>query len=364
MFLNALRPTFFSCFLGKRLAATNDNLPFIYTIEYKFMLTHPFKIGPYTLDNRLVLAPMAGISDLPFRKLCRQMGAGMAVSEMMTANQALWATAKSLNRAKHEGESTPIVVQIAGSNPEQLAEAARLSVDQGADIIDINMGCPVKKVCNVLAGSALLKDPPLIGRLLDAVVAAVDVPVTLKTRTGWSRDTKNALAIARMAQSAGIQALTLHGRTREDLYHGEAEYDTIAEVKAALNIPVIANGDITSPEKARFVLDYTQADAIMIGRAAQGYPFIFEQISHYLATGQHLAPPTTARIESTLLGHLDELLPFYGEYSACRIARKHIAWYTKSLENSTHFRQAMYQLEDFASQRAAVVAYFAGLQEA
>ncbi|GGY15804.1 tRNA-dihydrouridine synthase B [Paludibacterium paludis] len=322
------------------------------------------QIGPYTLKNRLVVAPMAGVTDRPFRMLCKRMGAGMAVSEMITSNKALWGTAKTLRRADHQGEAEPISVQIAGADPEQMALAARVNVEQGAQIIDINMGCPAKKVCNVAAGSALLRDEALVGRILEAVVKAVDVPVTLKTRTGWSRDNRNALRIAKLAESCGIAALALHGRTREDLYRGDAEYDTIRQVKAALTIPVIANGDIDSPAKARHVLDATGADAIMIGRAAQGRPWIFREIQHYLDTGETLPAPKIAEVREVLLDHLDELYAFYGEYSGCRVARKHIAWYTKGLRGSNDFRQTMYALESTTGQKAAVALYLDRLAEA
>lgn len=317
-----------------------------------------WQIGAITLPNRLVVAPMAGVTDRPFRMLCRQFGAGLAVSEMLAANTALWGSQKSIKRADHSGEPAPISVQIAGSDPEQMAEAARLSVARGAQIIDINMGCPAKKVCNVAAGSALLRDEPLIARILAAVVNAVEVPVTLKTRTGWDRDNKNAVRVAQLAEQSGIAALALHGRTRADLYHGEAEHDTIRAVKAAVRIPVIANGDIDSPEKAKQVLEATGADAIMIGRAAQGRPWIFREINHYLATGQTLPPPTVAEVQALLLAHLDALYLFYGEYSGCRIARKHIAWYTRGLSDANAFRQAMYQLDSTAAQRQAVADYF------
>ncbi|PRP72249.1 tRNA dihydrouridine synthase DusB [Chromobacterium amazonense] len=322
------------------------------------------QIGPYQLKNRLIVAPMAGVTDRPFRMLCKRLGAGMAVSEMITANKALWTTPKTLRRANHEGEVEPIVVQIAGGEPQMLAEAARLNVEHGAQIIDINMGCPAKKVCNVAAGSALLRDLDNVGRILEAVVKAVDVPVTLKTRTGWSREVKTALRVARMAEEAGIAALALHGRTREDMYRGDAEYDTIREVKRAVSIPVVANGDIDSPLKAKQVLDYTGADAIMIGRAAQGRPWIFREIQHYLQTGALLAPPTVGEIRELMLGHLDELYGFYGEYSGCRIARKHIAWYTKGLAGGNAFRQQMYRLESTDEQRRAVGEYFSRLGDA
>lgn len=320
-------------------------------------------IGPHRLPNKLVVAPMAGVTDRPFRMLCRRFGAGLAVSEMIAANTALATTRKTLKRADHSGEPAPISVQIAGADPAQMAEAARRNVDYGAAIIDINMGCPAKKVCNVAAGSALLRDEALVGRILEAVVGAVNVPVTLKTRTGWSRDHRNALTVARIAEAAGIQALALHGRTREDLYRGDAEYDTIAAVKAAVSIPVIANGDIDSPEKARAVLAHTGADAIMIGRAAQGRPWIFREIQHYLDTGTRLPPPEIREVRGVLLEHLDDLYGFYGEYQGCRVARKHIAWYTNGLRDANAFRQAMYQLESTAGQHRAVADYFDRLAE-
>lgn len=316
------------------------------------------RIGPYSLKNRLIVAPMAGVTDRPFRMLCKKLGAGMAVSEMITANKALWTTPKTLRRANHEGEVEPVSVQIAGSDPAQMAEAARLNVEHGAQIIDINMGCPAKKVCNVAAGSALLRDESLVARILEAVVKAVDVPVTLKTRTGWSREHRNALRVARLAEETGIAALALHGRTREDMYNGEAEYDTIRAVKAGVSIPVIANGDIDSPQKAQRVLRETGADAVMIGRAAQGRPWIFREIQHYLDTGEHLPSPEVVEIRDILLAHLDDLYMFYGEYSGCRIARKHIAWYTRGLAGSNAFRQEMYRLETTEGQRAAVADYF------
>ena len=315
-------------------------------------------IGPYTLKNRLIVAPMAGVTDRPFRMLCKRMGAAMAVSEMITSNKALWTTTKTLKRADHTGEVEPISVQIAGSDPAQMAEAARINVAHGAQIIDINMGCPAKKVCNVAAGSALLRDEALVGRILDAVVRAVDVPVTLKTRTGWSPEHRNALRIARLAEDCGIAALALHGRTRADLYRGEAEYDTIKAVKESIAIPLIANGDIDSPHKAQQVLQYTGADAVMIGRAAQGRPWIFREIQHFLENGSVLPAPEVSEIRQVLLEHLDDLYRFYGEYSGCRIARKHIAWYTRGLRGSNTFRQAMYLLEDTVVQRQAVAGYF------
>ena len=319
------------------------------------------QIGSHILKNNLIVAPMAGVTDRPFRQLCKSMGAGMAVSEMVSSNSLLWGSEKTRRRANHEGEVDPISVQIAGADPAMMAEAARYNVAQGAQIIDINMGCPAKKICNVMAGSALLQDQPLVGRILDAVVGAVDVPVTLKIRTGWDTQHKNALAVARIAESAGIQVLAIHGRTRACAYAGHAEYDTIAAVKASVRIPVIANGDITTPEKAKHVLEYTKADAIMIGRAAQGRPWIFREISHYLATGEHLPLPEVAEIHRVLINHLHELYSFYGEYSGVRIARKHISWYTKGLVGSAAFRHAMNQLQSTDQQLAAVNEFFSQL---
>lgn len=304
---------------------------------------------------------MAGVTDRPFRQLCKSMGAGMAVSEMVSSNSLLWGSEKTRRRANHEGEVDPISVQIAGADPAMMAEAARYNVGQGAQIIDINMGCPAKKICNVMAGSALLQDQPLVGRILDAVVSAVNVPVTLKIRTGWDTQHKNALAVARIAESAGVQALAIHGRTRACAYTGHAEYHTIAAVKAAVKIPVVANGDITTPEKAKQVLDYTGADAIMIGRAAQGRPWIFREINHYLATGTHLQLPEVAEIHRVLIKHLHDLYHFYGEYSGVRIARKHISWYTKGLVGSAGFRHAMNQLQSTDQQLSAVNEFFSEL---
>ena len=320
-------------------------------------------IGPYQLKNNLIVAPMAGVTDRPFRQLCKTMGAGMAVSEMVASNSLLWGSAKTLRRANHDGEVDPISVQIAGADPGMLAEAARYNVDQGAQIIDINMGCPAKKVCNVMAGSALMKDEPLVGRILDAVVRAVSAPVTLKIRTGWDRGNRNAIQIARTAERAGIQALAIHGRTRACGFSGEAEYDTIAAVKAEVGIPVIANGDISTPERVKAVLDHTGADGVMIGRAAQGRPWMFREILHYLATGEHLPPPEVDEIHRVLIAHLNELYQFYGEYTGVRVARKHISWYTKGLAGSAAFRHAMNQLESSAAQLAAVDEFFAQLAE-
>ncbi len=319
------------------------------------------RIGPYQLKNNLIVAPMAGVTDRPFRQLCKLMGAGMAVSEMVSSNSLLWGSAKTLRRANHEGEVDPISVQIAGADPQMLADAARYNVDEGAQIIDINMGCPAKKVCNVMAGSALLKDEPLVARILEAVVGAVNVPVTLKIRTGWDRDHRNAIIVARIAESAGIQALAIHGRTRACGYSGEAEYDTIAAVKTEIRIPVIANGDITTPERVKHVLEYTGADAVMIGRAAQGRPWMFREISHFLATGTHLPPPAVAEIHRVLVAHLQDLYGFYGEHTGVRVARKHISWYTKGLAGSAAFRHGMNQLQTCAEQLAAVNTFFAEL---
>ncbi|MFV5593117.1 tRNA dihydrouridine synthase DusB [Acinetobacter junii] len=315
-------------------------------------------IGPYQLSNNLIVAPMAGVTDRPFRTLCKYFGAGHAVSEMMTADKTLRMSKKSLYRANFDGELAPISAQIAGSDPEQLAEAARYQVANGAQIVDINMGCPAKKVCNKLAGSALLHDEDLVARILDAVVAAVDVPVTLKTRLGFLNGEENILRVAKRAEDAGIAALALHGRTREDMYLNTARYELIREVKKNINIPLIANGDIDSPEKAKYVLDYTGADAVMIGRAAQGRPWIFREIAHYLETGEHLAAPEIVEVKQVLMGHLAELYQFYGEYSGCRIARKHIAWYTKGLRSSNEFRQNMYKVENTVDQAKVVESYF------
>ncbi len=313
----------------------------------------------FTLRNNLFVAPMAGVTDRPFRQLCKRMGAGLAVSEMVTSNSLLYGSAKTRRRADHEGEVAPISVQIAGADPRMMAEAARYNADNGAQIIDINMGCPAKKICNVMAGSALMQDEPLVGRILDAVVAAVpDTPVTLKIRTGWDKQHRNALAIARVAQSAGIRALAIHGRTRACQYHGEAEYDTVAAVKAAMRIPVIANGDIDSPEKARQVLRYTGADGVMIGRAAQGRPWIFREIEHFLVTGEQLPPPLVDEIHRVLRAHLLDLYAFYGEQSGLRVARKHISWYTKGLVGSAQFRHGMNQLQSVEDQMAAVDRFF------
>lgn len=321
------------------------------------------QIGPYLLPNNLVVAPMAGVTDRPFRQLCRRFGAGYAVSEMITADKSLRLSKKTLRRADFDGEPAPVAVQIAGSDPQELAAAARYNVDLGAQIIDINMGCPVKKVCNKLAGSALLQDERLVAEILTAVVGAVDVPVTLKTRLGFRNGEENILRVAKLAESCGIAALALHGRTREDMYHGQARYELIGEVKAAIGIPLIANGDIDSPQKAKAVLEMTGADAVMIGRAAQGRPWLFREIAHYLATGTLLPAPDLAEIRSVLLEHVAMLHAFYGEYSGCRIARKHIAWTTRGLPGSNEFRNRMYVEENCAGQYAVVQRYFDELAE-
>jgi len=324
------------------------------------------QIGPYTLPNALFVAPMAGVTDRPFRQLCRRFGAGYAVSEMVTSRKDLWHTLKTSRRANHEGEPGPIAVQIAGTEPVMMAEAAAYNIERGAQIIDINMGCPAKKVCNKWAGSALMQDEMLALQIVEAVVAACEphrVPVTLKMRTGWCHSHRNALTIARAAEQAGVQMVTVHGRTREQGYKGEAEYDTIAAVKVALRIPVVANGDITSPEKAREVLQKTGADALMIGRAAQGRPWIFREVAHYLATGEHLAPPLVAEVRRALLEHLQDHYGLYGEYTGVRSARKHIGWYVRSLPGGEAFREQMNTLERSELQLAAVAAYLDGLAQ-
>jgi tRNA-dihydrouridine synthase B len=319
------------------------------------------QIGPYLLRNNLIVAPMAGVTDRPFRQLCKSLGAGMAVSEMLSSNAQLWNTKKSRLRADHEGEVDPISVQIAGADPAAMAHAARYNADRGAQIIDINMGCPAKKVCNVAAGSALLQDEPLVGKILDAVVAAVDIPVTLKIRTGWNLQNRNAVRVATIAQSAGVKALSIHGRTRACAFVGAVEYETIAEVKTRVAIPVIANGDIDSPEKAREVLQRTGADALMIGRAAQGRPWIFREIAHYLENGSHLPAPRVAEIRDVLVQHLHNLYALYGDEAGVRIARKHIGWYVKGLAGGNEFRQAMNRLDTVPAQLAAVEHFLDGL---
>ncbi len=322
------------------------------------------QIGPYSLDTQVALAPMAGVTDRPFRQLCRELGAGLVVSEMVTSDPNLWHTKKSSFRLNHQGEAEPRSVQIAGGDPEMMALAAQLNAERGAQIIDINMGCPAKKVCNKAAGSALLKDEPLVESILEAVVNAVDIPVTLKIRTGWSPENRNALTVAKMAEQAGIAALTIHGRTRADKYLGDAEYDTIKTVKEHISIPVIANGDITTPEKARFVLDYTGADAVMIGRAAQGTPWILREIDHYLRHGEKIESPSLAEIHGIFNRHLKALHGFYGELMGVRIARKHLNWYLQSVSDTTGFRKEFNQLETADEQLNAIDQYFDRAQAA
>ena len=321
-------------------------------------------IGHIPLANRLFVAPMAGVTDRPFRQLCKQLGAGYAVSEMVTSRKDLWASLKTSRRANHEGESGPIAVQIAGTDAAMMAEAARYNIDRGAQIIDINMGCPAKKVCNKWAGSALMQNEALAVEIAAAVVAACAphrVPVTLKMRTGWCQQQKNAVQLARQFEAVGVQMLTVHGRTREQGYKGQAEYDTIAAVKAAVAVPVVANGDITSPEKARAVLAQTGADAIMIGRAAQGRPWIFREVAHFLATGEQLAPPLVAEVRRLLLDHLQEHYGLYGEFSGVRTARKHIGWYVHTLPGAAEFRSRMNTIEDSQLQWQAVSDFFEAL---
>ena len=316
------------------------------------------QIGPYILRNNVFVAPMAGVTDRPFRQLCKELGAGYAVSEMAASNPRLWATEKSTRRLDHVGEMEPKAVQIAGADPQELADCAKFNVDRGAQIIDINMGCPVKKVCNSWCGSALLQNESLVEKILHAVVGAVDVPVTLKFRTGWNRENKNALRIARIAEQAGIRMLTLHGRTRADGYSGAAEYETIAAVKASVHIPVVANGDITTPQKARHVLELTGADAVMIGRAAQGRPWICREIDHFLRTGAELPAPTVAEVRSLMAHHLRAHYAFYGEYLGVRTARKHIGWYVRDLPGGEEFRQRMNLLESTEAQLVVVDQFF------
>ena len=321
-------------------------------------------IGPYALANNVFVAPMAGVTDRPFRKLCKSLGAGYAVSEMVTSRRDLWDTLKTSRRANHAGESGPVAVQIAGTDARMMADAAAYNIDRGAQIIDINMGCPAKKVCNKWAGSALMQDEPLALQIIEAVVAACSphsVPVTLKMRTGWAQHHKNALAIACAAESAGVQMVTVHGRTREQGYKGVAEYDTVAGVKAALRIPVVVNGDVDSPEKARDVLARTGADAVMVGRAAQGRPWLFREIEHFLRTGAHLAPPLVAEVKRLLLDHLRDHYTLYGEFTGVRTARKHIGWYVQSLPGGDNFRGRMNGLDDCAAQLEAVGDFFDGL---
>ena len=319
------------------------------------------QIGPHRIEPKVILAPMAGVTDKPFRLLCKRLGAGLAVSEMTTSDPRFWTTAKSLHRMDHVGEPDPVSVQIAGTVPAIMADAARFNVDHGAQLIDINMGCPAKKVCNAWAGSALMREPDLVARIVAAVVNAVDVPVTLKIRTGWDADHRNAPEVARIAEDAGIQALAVHGRTRDQQYTGTAEYDTIAAIKAMLRIPVVANGDIDSPEKARFVLDATGCDAVMIGRAAQGRPWILGRIAHYLATGESLPEPSLQEVRDILLGHLEHLHAFYGEVSGVRIARKHLGWYAKDRPENTAFRAVVNRAQTADEQLRLTRDYFDAL---
>ena len=327
------------------------------------MLPAPFHIGPYRIDVPVVLAPMAGVTDKPFRMLCKRLGAGLCVSEMTTSEARLWTSAKSVHRMDHVDEPAPISVQIAGTDPAVMAAAARHNVEHGAQVIDINMGCPAKKVCNAWAGSALMQDEALVARILTAVVEAVDAPVTLKIRTGWNRDNKNAPRIARIAEDCGIAALAVHGRTRADLYTGEAEYDTVAAIKQALRIPVLANGDISSPQQARLVLDYTKADAVLVGRAAQGRPWIFREIAHFLATGETLPEPSPSEVSEILLGHLRHLHAFYGELAGVRIARKHLGWYAKDRPENGAFRAVVNRAETADEQLRLTAEYFERLAD-
>ncbi len=310
------------------------------------------KIGQYQLANPLILAPMAGITDKPFRELCFKLGAGMTVSEMCSSNPKVWTSSKSTHRMTHTDQAGVRSVQIAGSDPEEMAAAAQFNVEQGAQIIDINMGCPAKKVNKKLAGSALLQHPDVVKDILHSVVNAVDVPVTLKIRTGWDTDNRNGVDIAKLAQDAGIQSLAVHGRTRKCMYKGFAEFDTIRAIKQAISIPVVANGDITTPEKARDVLDYTGADAIMIGRGAQGNPWIFREINHYLTTGEKLTPVNATEVSETLLNHVRALHEFYGDFLGVRIARKHIGWYLKEQRNE--LRQELFKIETADEQLAVL----------
>ena len=330
---------------------------------FKDYVNKTMRIGPYQLDNNLVLAPMAGVTDRPFRQLCKSMGAGMAVSEMVSSNSLLWGSEKTKRRANHEGENEPRSVQIVGADPKLMAEAARHNRDNGAQIIDINMGCPAKKICNVMAGSALLQNEKLVSEILESIVESVEIPVTLKIRTGWDKDNRNGVRIAQIAEQSGIQALAVHGRTRACAYKGQAEYDTIRDIKLAVNIPVIANGDITTPEKAKQVLDYSGVDGIMIGRAAQGRPWIFREIDHYLKTGHKLEEPGIEEVRDILLNHLINLYDFYGEYTGVRMARKHISWYSKGLKSSAEFRRQVNTADSMEHQHRLVSEFFEQQQE-
>ncbi len=321
------------------------------------------KIGPYQLEAPIILAPMAGVTDRPFRQLCKNMGAGLAVSEMVGANSLLHGSEKTKRRANHEGETRPCSVQIVGADPKMLAQAASYNEAQGAEIIDINMGCPAKKVCNTLSGSALLKDEPLVAKILNEVVKSVKIPVTLKIRTGWDSHHRNGVTIAKLAQDCGIQALAIHGRTRACMFNGEAEYETIAAIKQAVSIPIIANGDITSPEKAKYVLEKTGADAIMIGRAAQGRPWIFNEILYYLKNQTHLPEPDIATIKDIMINHMKNLYAFYGEQRGVLVARKHVSWYSKGQRNGGAFRHAFNQIQTAQEQLNTAYEFFANLME-
>jgi tRNA-dihydrouridine synthase B len=323
----------------------------------------PLKIGPYQIDSPIILAPMAGVTDRPFRQLCKNLGAGLAVSEMLGANSLLHGSEKTKRRANHEGETRPCSVQIVGADPKMMAQAASFNEAHGAEIIDINMGCPAKKVCNTLSGSALLRDEPLVEKILKAVVSAVNIPVTLKIRTGWDPKNRNGITIAKMAEDCGIQALAVHGRTRSCMFKGEAEYNTIAAIKDAVSIPIIANGDITTPEKALEVLQKTQADALMIGRAAQGKPWIFNEILHYLREGKTSEPPPLSFIQDLMINHLKNLYAFYGETRGVLVARKHISWYSKGQPHAGAFRQHFNELTQAQAQLDAVEAFFAQVME-
>lgn len=317
-----------------------------------------FQIGPYTISTPVVLAPMAGVTDRPFRMLCKRLGAGLVVSEMVTADVNLWKSRKSQSRLDHDGEAEPISVQIAGGDPETMANAAKMSVHHGAQIIDINMGCPAKKVCNKAAGSALMKDEVLVNDILQAVVESVDVPVTLKMRTGWAPEHKNAPNIAQLAEAAGITALAIHGRTRSCAYKGVVEYDTIKLIKQMVSIPIIANGDIQTPQQAKAVLDYTQADGVMLGRAAQGRPWIFREINHYLTHGQLMDAPKLLEVKDILLDHMQQLYDFYGSYLGVRIARKHVGWYLQAHDENRDVRRRFNQLETVEQQIALITTFF------
>lgn len=321
------------------------------------------RIGKHEFEKPLILAPMAGVTDRPFRQLCKRLGADIAVSEMVGADSFIHGSEKTTRRANHEGETSPCSVQIVGTCPEKLALTAKMNADQGAEIIDINMGCPAKKICHTLAGSALLKDEPLVERILTSVVKAVSIPVTLKIRTGWSPEQRNGVKIAQLAEQCGIQALAVHGRTRQCMFKGEAEYETIRAIKAAVSIPVIANGDITTPEKALAVLQLTGADGIMIGRAAQGYPWIFREVKHFLQTGSFMLPPSTAEIREVLVAHMENLYQFYGKERGVLMARKHVSWYSKGQRGGASFRHTFNTLDSADAQLKTANEFFDHLME-